>query len=532
MLIVGDLAGIQEFVFALPEDESGAARMLRARSFFVQALSEVLAWRVQRAMQLPRDALLFCAAGKFAILAKDAPPDSGERVRRERTAVQQWLLRETGGALRYALALAPETRQGRDPTEWYEHAMDMLQVEKHRPWSSAASADGKWVPQRMALVPVDDKAITERFRRLGKELPTARWLVVTEPAVGADRADAMDLAGHGAMLYTRTPPQAPSAQLIADLHGADTDLAGGLGDHIRRPLARHVPRKPDGSLLLFENIAARAQGAPYLGVLKMDADGLGAAVRERLRAARDFRALANFSIELDDFFAVELDALLGTPEWDCIYTIFSGGDDLLLVGPWNVMLDFAIEGRERFKRRFGGSALTISGGLAVVRYRIPVRLSAAAAEELLEQAKTMAAYGEDAPKDQMSALGQTWKWRNHATVIGAGKRLTRWVGEGALQRGWLHTLLQFTLVHRGEVSENVRGERLLVSSRLRYHVARNYPKPDDQHPARRAVRAWVDQMSAGFDETAHGIDLEVVYLPAILRYALLATRARTLEDDR
>ncbi|MBA2671447.1 MAG: hypothetical protein H0U67_13835 [Gemmatimonadetes bacterium] len=38
MLIVGDLSGIQEFVVALPEEEGGQARMLRARSFVVQAL--------------------------------------------------------------------------------------------------------------------------------------------------------------------------------------------------------------------------------------------------------------------------------------------------------------------------------------------------------------------------------------------------------------------------------------------------------------------------------------------------------------
>jgi CRISPR/Cas system-associated protein Cas10 (large subunit of type III CRISPR-Cas system) len=53
MLIVGDVSGIQEFVFALPEEQGGQARMLRARSFYVQTLAEVLAWRVQRALGPP-----------------------------------------------------------------------------------------------------------------------------------------------------------------------------------------------------------------------------------------------------------------------------------------------------------------------------------------------------------------------------------------------------------------------------------------------------------------------------------------------
>jgi len=81
MLIVGDLSGIQEFIFALAEEEDGLARMLRARPFYVQALSEVLAWRVQRTLDKPRDTLLFCAAGKFAILVENAAPDTPARLR-------------------------------------------------------------------------------------------------------------------------------------------------------------------------------------------------------------------------------------------------------------------------------------------------------------------------------------------------------------------------------------------------------------------------------------------------------------------
>lgn len=529
MLIVGDLSGIQEFVFALPEEQGGQARMLRARSFFVQALSEVLAWRVQRALGLPRETLLFCAAGKFAVLAERAPPDAGARLREERAAVEDWLLRETGGALRYALAVEPREAAAGDTAERYERAMATLQLEKHRPWSGMAVTGEGWAPQRLVLAPVAERAAAERFRELGRELPAARWLVVAERA-HAGASFTFELAGYRAALHRDRPADSPDARLVAQLDAGEGDAPPPAGDRVRRPLARHVPRKADGSLTLFEEIAPQARGAPYLGVLKMDADSLGVAIGERLRAAADLRAIARFSGELDDFFAVELDGLLRRAPWQSVYTVFSGGDDLLLVGPWDVMLDLAGEVKRRFTARFGGEGLTISGGLAVVRYRLPIRQTAAVAEELLKQAKTQAAPGADAPKDQLAALGQVWKWEHHAAVTAAGKQLAGWVRDRKMERGWLHTLLRFALLHRGEAPEEREGERALAPARLAYHVERNYPKRDDRDLERRAVRAWADRVLAGFDAGAGARDPEVLYLPAILRYALLATRSQNREE--
>jgi CRISPR-associated protein Csm1 len=532
MLIVGDLSGIQEFVFALPEEEGGQARMLRARSFYVQALSEVLAWRVQRALELPRETLLFCAAGKFALQAESVSPETREKLRAERAAVEEWLLAQTGGALRYALALEPPRRPDQGIAERYDRAMAALQAEKHRPWSAVAVAAERWAPERLVLTPVAERAAAERFRQLGKELPAARWLVVTEQGEPSEGARfTFELAGCRAALYTEAPPPTSGARLVADLQGGGPGADAPAGDRVRRPLARHVPRNRNGTLMLFEEIAPRARGAPYLGVLKMDADSLGVAVRERLSAAGDLRALARFSGELDDLFALELDALLRTPEWESIYTVFSGGDDLLLVGPWDVMLDFAGEAWRRFTHRFGGEGLTISGGLAVVRYRLPIRQTAAVAEGLLERAKTEMAPGARVPKDQLAALGQLWKWEHHPAVLAAGKRLAGWVAERKMERGWLQTMLDFALLQRGDLAEPRPGDRALAASRLAYHVERNYPRQNDRDPARRDVREWAERVLAGFDAADQTRDPEVLYLPAILRYALLATRSTTREES-
>ena len=111
----------------------------------------------------------------------------------------------------------------------------------------------------------------------------------------------------------------------------------------------------------------KGAGDHLIGVLKADADSLGQAIDAVLRANSDLRPLAKFSEKLDAFFAGRLKAEIESgrdPRWQWIYTIFAGGDDLIMVGPWDVMIDFAGRLRELFQAEFRDRGLTISAGVA------------------------------------------------------------------------------------------------------------------------------------------------------------------------
>jgi hypothetical protein len=127
----------------------------------------------------------------------------------------------------------------------------------------------------------------------------------------------------------------------------------------------------------------------------------------------------------------------------------------------------------------------------------------------------------------MAALGQVWKWDRHTMILAAGRRLAAWVETGVAHRGWLHTLLALTRLQRGELSNATGVQAAGATARLAYHVGRNYPRQGDCDPTRRALRDWADRVIEGFDRFADTRDAEIVYLPAIIRYALLATRPRT-----
>jgi CRISPR-associated protein Csm1 len=273
----------------------------------------------------------------------------------------------------------------------------------------------------------------------------------------------------------------------------------------------------------FLELAATARGAPMLGVLKADADSLGTVIRSRLTRATDLKPLQSLSRDLDGFFGTELHEMMSAPNsnWSSIYTVFSGGDDLFLVGPWNVALDFAAHLRSAFAGRFREEGLTISAALAIIKPKFPIRLAAQQADDLLELAKTQPA---GAAKDQFATLGSCWKWSDHARIINAGKQLANWVERGKadggiIERGWLHTLLELALLQRR--AANPRDPRIIpamASSRLAYHVARNWPKDG---PA----REWINAVMKDFDRFTNTTDPINLHLPAIIRYAMLATRS-------
>jgi CRISPR-associated protein Csm1 len=500
MLILADLSGIQDYVFQVREVGGRQARSLRFRSLYVQLIAEAIGVRLLRAVGLDADQLLFCAAGKLAIDGGRLTASQAPALHEEACRIESWLRDRMQGRLRLSVAIGDSSDTG---AESYHAASRYLQAAKLRSWSGLACTDRSWQPDRLlTVVPPDPDAEAERDADFGREVtdPAHRYVVLGEEGSGAG----FDVAGLSATL---------------------TATAGGQAHVDLTRLARHIPTDA-GQATEFVDLAARARGAPMLGVLKADADSLGQAIGRRLEGVKDLEPLRDFSSQLEDFFAWDLDRQMGSDaRWRNLYTVFSGGDDVLLVGPWDIALDFAGHLQRLFARQFERDRLTLSAGIALIKPRFPIRLAAAQAEELLHAAKAEKAPHSGAPKDQCSAFGQIWKWRDHEAIISAGKRLAKWVDAGAIRRGWLHTLLELALLRRGEQPGRDPGMPAdMAASRLAYHVGRNWPKPDDRDPEKRAARQWIDSVAAEFDRFETTADVHTIYLPTIVRYAMLATR--------
>ncbi len=534
MLIVGEFAGIQEYLFesgrsARPAD--GEACLLRGRSLMVQLLGECAVFRLLEAGRMPRQRVLFHAAGKFAIVAEGIGPSQQQVIRDEHAQIERWLLSRTAGGVQLALAMS-EYGGGGLLGRSYELVMANLEREKMRPWATGAGTRRLWEPAPLVIERdgCDQAAID---REIGRMLPASHWLVVRRRPVGAEPQRAkrqFDVLGFDLeVCQSLEADVSGDVVFVTNLRNprfAPPDVAKDRVGHW--PLARHIPAAPNGEPLDFSQIASRSAGRPMLGVLRMDVNSLAAHLSRRLAEAPGINDLRDFSRRLDEFFASELDQELSKPQWESIYTVFSGGDDLLAIGPWDLLLDFAGQAREMFARRFAREAFTMSAGLAIAPVRRPIGWAADEAADLLEEAKTRPPKGAIVPKDQIACMGDRWKWREHGTIIAAGKRLAEAVHGGAAERDWLATLLRFIRA-RHEKRER-RDEAALAAAMLAHHVGCDWPGRNDNDERRRNLRSWGERLIMEFDRIGQTDDPEMLHLPAILRYALLATRGRQ-EDD-
>jgi CRISPR-associated protein Csm1 len=145
MIVLGDVSGIQRYLFDVAETGGGQARRLRARSFLVQALVECAALRVLDSMNWspPAAHFLFSGAGKF-ILRGSGDPDGIDRAFEE---LNRELLHESFGELRLALGIGIG---GSDVAD-YRQAQVGLQRAKAAPWKPTK----EWEPGRLVLRPLN-----------------------------------------------------------------------------------------------------------------------------------------------------------------------------------------------------------------------------------------------------------------------------------------------------------------------------------------------------------------------------------------
>ena len=540
MLILATFSGLQDYLFDIRESGGGQARSLRFRSFRIQLNAECAALRLLDAAALPHDRLLFRAAAKVCIDARDLLPDRLESVIRAGQEIQRLLLRDSHGRLRFHFVIQ---RAGDSFCHSFQQALKRLVQEKAQPFRPPNQPTLRgWLPDDLIVPePYDPECEAERDSEVGRQLVSAQWLSISRSGPPSDR-ESLSVLGLSIKLTKHEPVASTNLLSCSNLqHPEQPPRTAAVYFHPRR-LARHIPRDQNHRPLEFLELARRRRrGAAMLGVLKADVDSLGTVINDTLATRDDPRALRGLSQSLDCFFAQSLEEEKARPDsrWADLYTIFSGGDDLLAVGPWDLLLDFAAAMRELFEQKFGKSAsnrpslqpLTLSAGLAIIKPRYPVHLAAKQADELLDRAKSETAPRAVSPKDQCASLGQVWKWQDHRSIVQSGSQLADWVDAGIVERGWLHTLLELVLLRRGEaLARHSSFVPELATSRLVYHVSRNWPKPDDPNPKAAAARRWMDQLCGEFDRFESTTHIDTLYLPAILRYALLATRSDSLED--
>ncbi len=195
--------------------------------------------------------------------------------------------------------------------------------------------------------PVESMAATVSVRRTRSVESAIPWAVRC-------------LANHIPLFADRYEARDPRYEGIPD-EGFET--GAGIPKTFMHITADALERFTDGSL----------RGKPFLALVKADVDYLGFIFRHGLR--RDVSAndrltlsrLAQLSRMMDLYFTGYLKGLLHR-EFRDTYTVYAGGDDLMLIGPWRQTLHLTARINETFRDYTGHNPnITLSAGLTLMK---------------------------------------------------------------------------------------------------------------------------------------------------------------------
>ncbi|MCF8233153.1 MAG: hypothetical protein K9J27_13325, partial [Bacteroidales bacterium] len=198
-----------------------------------------------------------------------------------------------------------------------------------------------------------------------------------------------------------------------------------------------------------------------LGVLRMDIDNLGKLFIKGLKPEHlSLSTYATLSFQLELFFSGYLNTLRDSeveidengnpkkdkngntvyPFRDWLNILYSGGDDLFVVGRWDKTIAFAEIVKERFKQFTHRPDISLSGGTAFVHEKFPIAKAAQMAGEAESASKARK------NKNAMTFFGETIGWDNEfETVKNLKNKLIEYIGktEKPLSKAILHKLILY-----------------------------------------------------------------------------------------
>lgn len=503
LFISGDFYGIQDFIFSAGgETRRYRAKLLRGRSFAVSLITELAADMVCRRVGLPFLSVVLNIAGKFTILAANTA-EVRNAVSEMEEAINGWLfdisLGENALGLAVRQASPDDLLVGRFANLWEQFGQDL---ERKKLARLDLNRYGGAVPgyldqfqmdpplcqlcgKRPASPEVEGDHLIQQVRSackvcrdhvfLGTNLVKKARLAVTtteadlrDPAhhlrepifgryqVGFAEGLMKNLArqGHLVKLWDISLPEGKLAFEVTprfingyvpiyqaeDQHdGRLQDLEDGLvpGDPKTLSALAALARSPTDK-------PGEYQGLEALGILKADVDDLGLLMTCGLPERKfTLSRLATLSRQLHFFFCLYLPSLLANEaRFQNVYTVFAGGDDLFLIGPWNRIIDLAREIQEKFAQYVGlNPEVHLSAGISLQKPHTPLDQLAFSAEEALQDAK-----GVDVNKNRLALFGESVAWEDMGALTKVKETLAAWVEDKWVSPVMLYRLNEFILL--------------------------------------------------------------------------------------
>ncbi|MBE0426421.1 MAG: type III-A CRISPR-associated protein Cas10/Csm1 [Nitrospirae bacterium] len=238
-------------------------------------------------------------------------------------------------------------------------------------------------------------------------------------------------------------------------------------------------------------------GIEALGVMKSDIDNLGLLFACGIKQ-NNLSKMATLSRQTNHYFSIYLPYVLSIKEeFRDIYTVFAGGDDLFLIGPWNRIIDFASDINQSFREYVcDNSHVSISTGICINKPDEPVRTVSEKAEYAVKKSKANR-------RDSITIFDEAIKWKEFGELRGIKSVIESWLSKSYINNAMLFRMNHFLNMAKQEKAL-LAGKRaidfdemecLKWKSMFKYNLARNIGKGlkgDEKEKAIREVEKAAD----------------------------------------
>lgn len=438
--IKGDISGIQDFIFNVKSEK--AARVLKARSVFVEALSVFAEQLIINKLTIQDYGIFYNGGGSFYLSINEQDRTLSEledNLKDVEIGLNAVLFKED---IYIAFSIVPIENEEAFPNYW-KAVSQQSNVDKLRKYLLDTEA---FEPYLYLDVEGEgnDKAEEEKGRFLLSELDLERKTAKEVAAfVFEELSKRME-----------TPDLNAKKELAVEKVKSNFPIwRGGLYDIYREKIQtelekRNSRRRSDErreritkgrSIIDYHFLAEFAYertGTKRIGILKMDIDDLGNLFSE----APDKSVAQEVSKKITTFLGETTNQLLETPFLettdeskpyrfqDNIYTIFSGGDDCFFVGAWDAIFEWAKRLHSEFtnvaaeiKTIFDETGVninaeklvlppTISAGIVLVEPTYPVVRFYKLANAALDRAKYEYVDQYDFKKNKIALFDEVLSW--------------------------------------------------------------------------------------------------------------------------
>lgn len=444
-----DMSGIQDFIYNV--SDSGALKQLRARSFYLEMLLEHIVDELLDRLGLCRANLLYAGGGHaYFILPNTA--SAKENTYRFFEEACSWLVEHYRTDLYIASAWVECSahdlmNEGEDKHRYaslYRRLSRQLSEKKASRYSEEVlrklnfEAEGEFDRERECKecyrsdLQIDESEkcpLCLALDRISNDLVKKAVFVVVDDAIVSKSAavhDALMLPfGCRLLAYSEDDylAQKPSARRVYTKN--QWDMGEKLATHIW--MGDYTKYNDDANR--FEKYSTEGKtlsdcGIKRLGVLRADVDNLGTVFVSGIPADKaSISRTATLSRSLSYFFKKRINEVLEKDDY-CAQVIYSGGDDLFIIGNWSDVIHASVAIRNAFDNFTGNGSLTISAGIGMFTPKYPVARMALEVGELEDAAKMhVACDGKETTKNAVAL------WTNGA-VFGwdefVGKVLPRY----------------------------------------------------------------------------------------------------------